>query len=1031
MPEENDNEASEGDNNSFKNVLGKWSTRASISDSEGNVAYVARLASMGKARSQTTTGNPQEDHMAPQGIPKSPMHVSPRASPRQFRKGQGGLMNRISRFEREQDSNGSSSQTSLVVDFPVGAVPLYTTKNNLGSSNGDLSKDESSSSVEQKEPQVDSAQSSIDDHSTSESSSSKKKEPIIVSPKYSKKKLMDSSDHSESSSERKFSTPNNGTKNKIKSYSEHSKGESLEGTDISPRLPPSPFGSRINSPKKSPKNNTPKKSPKRMSNGDKIISPNGQKVQQLHMLFGQPLTQAAAAASSSPGGKGSLPRDDRQYNSPCVTGSPVGMLHPETPKSWREKMGGGILSPPLTSSVPNTPTESSESEDYFQVSRSPSGFMKGRQRQGLGMLSPRLLQKKKPSYQTWKEKVAAALDDDDDDDLPSQDVDHRRRRNSALDEDESTPNDDDDDLGEMSLNDEIEPQGDGTIRSSLGVKGLAGRFNKKPKEEKPKDEVPKVYVRHTKELASKLEADRQVDNATSGEDGGTLLKDDSSPSRPTKVPSRLGSVNNLADRFHKKLAEMEKPMTESPRNRQGNVKDLVSKIKEEQEIEKQEEAEKRKEEKPADQPADKPDVRDSVGALAKKWEIKRVEDNPRSVGPAKSRRPQEQGLNKEVAREFIRQESARQLIEPVIEPVKETVKETDKGQKPIRRSMKKPSEDGECSGKKEEGEADPDNRRARLKATKSELHDLRRKLQATKSGIARKTEEVRAPLIATTGEFEPPVFVKEHFEEQLIRKALKRNFVFGDLDDDALATFIGAFEGIEVHKREKIMNQGDKGDYFYVIARGKVSFGINGVLVGTASEGTSFGELALLYTCPRAATVMASAEPTKLFRVDQKTFRHIMESKAKQMEELQLSLLRGVSFLKDLVESDLKRLSSVMFPRIFDTGEVITKKGDVGDAFYILYEGSVKVTDISIGNTSYEDVTLESGDHFGEMSLITSAVRAANVITLSKGTVFSIDRETFEKILGKFSRVILKAQDRQKLVSGVGNSSVVCLEKVL
>jgi cAMP-dependent protein kinase regulator len=259
---------------------------------------------------------------------------------------------------------------------------------------------------------------------------------------------------------------------------------------------------------------------------------------------------------------------------------------------------------------------------------------------------------------------------------------------------------------------------------------------------------------------------------------------------------------------------------------------------------------------------------------------------------------------------------------------------------------------------------------------------------------------------------------------------LKRNFVFDDLEDDALTTFVDAFEAIEVHKGEKIIKQGDKGDYFYVIARGKVSFGVNGVLVGTAIEGKSFGELALLYTCPRAATVMASAEPTQLFRVDQKTFRHIMESVAKQMGDLKLSLLRGVSFLKDLVESDLKRLSSVMFPRIFDTGEVIIKKGDVGDAFYILYEGSVKVTDILIGNTTYEDVTLKSGDYFGELSLVTSAVRPGNVLALSKGTAFSIDRGTFEKILGKFCRVIIKAQDRLKLVSVVGNSQVVCLEKL-
>ena len=57
------------------------------------------------------------------------------------------------------------------------------------------------------------------------------------------------------------------------------------------------------------------------------------------------------------------------------------------------------------------------------------------------------------------------------------------------------------------------------------------------------------------------------------------------------------------------------------------------------------------------------------------------------------------------------------------------------------------------------------------------------------------------------------------------------------------------------------------------------------------------------------------------------------------------------------------------------------------------------------------------GDYFGERALITSEPRAANVIGVTKGTAFSIDRSTFEKVLGDFSKVIMRAQDRRKLVS--------------
>ena len=53
---------------------------------------------------------------------------------------------------------------------------------------------------------------------------------------------------------------------------------------------------------------------------------------------------------------------------------------------------------------------------------------------------------------------------------------------------------------------------------------------------------------------------------------------------------------------------------------------------------------------------------------------------------------------------------------------------------------------------------------------------------------------------------------------------------------------------------------GDEGDYFYVIDSGKFDIfvakgGAEPIKVGTVSRGQSFGELALMYNAPRAATV--------------------------------------------------------------------------------------------------------------------------------------------------------------------------------
>ena len=51
---------------------------------------------------------------------------------------------------------------------------------------------------------------------------------------------------------------------------------------------------------------------------------------------------------------------------------------------------------------------------------------------------------------------------------------------------------------------------------------------------------------------------------------------------------------------------------------------------------------------------------------------------------------------------------------------------------------------------------------------------------------------------------------------------------------------------------------GDEGDNFYVINHGEVEIVIDDILQSTLGECGSFGELALIHGCPRAATVRVS-----------------------------------------------------------------------------------------------------------------------------------------------------------------------------
>lgn len=61
----------------------------------------------------------------------------------------------------------------------------------------------------------------------------------------------------------------------------------------------------------------------------------------------------------------------------------------------------------------------------------------------------------------------------------------------------------------------------------------------------------------------------------------------------------------------------------------------------------------------------------------------------------------------------------------------------------------------------------------------------------------------------------------------------------------------------KVKSGDVVIQQGDEGDNFYVVDEGLFEVFVNGKKVVEIGPGGSFGELALMYNTPRAATVKA------------------------------------------------------------------------------------------------------------------------------------------------------------------------------
>ena len=264
--------------------------------------------------------------------------------------------------------------------------------------------------------------------------------------------------------------------------------------------------------------------------------------------------------------------------------------------------------------------------------------------------------------------------------------------------------------------------------------------------------------------------------------------------------------------------------------------------------------------------------------------------------------------------------------------------------------------------------------------------------------------------------YQPPTFTKSKPEQEFIRQALSQNFVFSGVANKTLSALVLAFEKYEATAGSVLIQQGDQGDYFYILYKGTCNFQVNGNAVGEAGPGDSFGELALLYTCPRAATVQAVTDVT-VFRVDQKSFRYLLRQQTVDSEKEKLDLLAKIPFLADLHPTDLQKLADVMTPRSFHEGQKkFVGPGGQADFFFVLQSGRIRVTNIKVGGASYADNVLEAGSYGGEQVILMNAENTFDAVAETDGMVFVIDMATFQKVMGSHAKMVLRSTDKKQLV---------------
>ncbi|XP_064633496.1 cAMP-dependent protein kinase type II regulatory subunit-like isoform X2 [Lineus longissimus] len=274
------------------------------------------------------------------------------------------------------------------------------------------------------------------------------------------------------------------------------------------------------------------------------------------------------------------------------------------------------------------------------------------------------------------------------------------------------------------------------------------------------------------------------------------------------------------------------------------------------------------------------------------------------------------------------------------------------------------------------------------------------------------------------------VFPKSDEQRKSLNEAVKHILLFKSLELEQMQTVIDAMFEKKVEPGFHVIDQGDDGDNFYVILSGTydIFVEIEGKpkCIGNYDNQGSFGELALMYNMPRAATIVATSNGT-LWAMDRSTFRKIVLKNAYNKRKMYETLLENVPMLSTINPYERMNVADALHSKTFEDGDVIIKQGDTADCMYFVEDGEVRITMTNVNDpdTEVELTRCTKGQYFGELALVTHKPRAASVMAVGKTKLAVLDVDAFERLLGPCMEVMKRNIDEyeEQLVRMFGSKS--------
>ncbi|KAG2184313.1 hypothetical protein INT44_009328 [Umbelopsis vinacea] len=247
-------------------------------------------------------------------------------------------------------------------------------------------------------------------------------------------------------------------------------------------------------------------------------------------------------------------------------------------------------------------------------------------------------------------------------------------------------------------------------------------------------------------------------------------------------------------------------------------------------------------------------------------------------------------------------------------------------------------------------------------------------------------------------------------QRERIRLAVQNNFLFKNFDEEQYQDVVNAMEEKRVPANTTVIEQGAVGDFFYIVESGSLDCFISKDnatphKVTEYSAGGSFGELALMYNAPRAATLITTSESV-LWALDRVTFRSILMENTSRKRRMYESFLEEVPLLRSLEPYERHKIADALESVYFDDGEEVVKEGDVGDTFYMVESGQAIAYKNGPDGAKQQVYRYEKGGYFGELALLNDSPRAATVVAVGRLKCATLGKKAFTRLLGPVREIL-------------------------